>query len=81
MKKKIKIIISADDLSRLLARILIVFNRRNLLLESIKVYKIKESDIFKYIICLKCLNNQISNLIKQIEKLIGVIEVFYVLYQ
>lgn len=80
MEEKFKIIISADDLSRLLVRILIIFNRRNLFIESIKVYKIKKSNIFKYIICLKCFNSQISNLIKQIDKLIGVSKVFYVLY-
>ncbi|XOD66515.1 MAG: ACT domain-containing protein [Flavobacteriales bacterium Tduv] len=77
MKKPFRIIILADNLSRLINRILIVFNRRNLIIKSMNVCQGESPDILHYTIDLECIEDQINQLIKQIEKLIGVSRAFY----
>lgn len=80
MNKKIKIIISGDNISRLLSRILIIFNRRNIFIQKINIYesKIHNNKIYySYNIYIKCIEDKINNIIKQLEKLIGVLKVIY----
>lgn len=77
MKKNFRIMISTDNISRLLSRILIIFNRRNLDIKSITFFKVKNTNINKYTIDLECIETLISHLIKQIEKIIGVNKAFY----
>lgn len=69
--------ISADNIYRLLSRILIIFNRRNLDIQGITFFKIKNTNIYQYTIDLECIETQIYHLIKQIEKIIGVNKAFY----
>ncbi|XCI74925.1 MAG: ACT domain-containing protein [Flavobacteriales bacterium] len=77
MKQKFRIMILADDLSRLLSRILIIFNRRNLTIKNMNICQGVTPEVLRYTIDLECIDNQIDQLIKQIEKLIGVNYIFY----
>lgn len=69
--------ISADNISRLLSRILILFNRRNLKITGMTFLIIEKNNLQQYSIDLECLETQIAHLIKQIEKIIGVNKAFY----
>lgn len=77
MKKNFKIMILADKSSRLISRIIVIFNRRNFLIKNINIKYSKDSNNLYYNIGIECNDDQILNIIKQIEKLIGVIKVFY----
>lgn len=77
MKKNFRIMVSTDNISRLLSRILIIFNRRNLDIKGITFIKVENTNIHQYTIYLECIENQIYHLIKQIEKIIGVNKAFY----
>lgn len=73
--------VSTDNISRLLSRILIIFNRRNLDIQRITFIKVENTNIHQYTIDLECIENQIHFLIKQIEKIIGVNKAFYNYYE
>lgn len=69
------IMILGNDFSRLLNRILIIFNRRNLKIISINVTYINKNS--NYFINFKCYDSQIVQIVQQIKKLIGVSQVIY----
>lgn len=77
MKKSFRITILADNLSRLISRILVVFNRRNLTIKSMNVSQGETPGVLYYTIDLECIEEQINQLVNQIEKLIGVSRAFY----
>ncbi|WP_185861345.1 ACT domain-containing protein [Blattabacterium cuenoti] len=79
MKHKFRIIILGEKEIRLLSRILIILNRRNLKTNHINVSNNENGTIsnIQYIIDLECKEEQLFKIKKLIEKLIGIIHVYY----
>lgn len=77
MKKNFKIFIISDNIPRLISRIIIIFNRRNLFINKINLKYSKKNNNLDYKIEIECDDTKIINIIKQLEKLIGVIKVIY----
>ncbi|WP_185869116.1 acetolactate synthase [Blattabacterium cuenoti] len=81
MKDKFKIVILGEKETRLLSRILILLNRRNLRINHINVSfnekKIIENAYCQYIINLECQEKQLIKVKKLVEKLIGIVHVYY----
>ncbi|WP_185871718.1 acetolactate synthase [Blattabacterium cuenoti] len=83
MKHQFRIIILGEGKkeTRLFSRILIILNRRNLKTNHINVSSHDDSetlnDVQQYIIDLECNNGQLFKIKKLIEKLIGIIHVYY----
>jgi acetolactate synthase regulatory subunit len=69
------VVIIGNDISRLLNRVLIIFNRRNLKIISINAFY--NNRMSNYLINFKCSEDKIAQIIKQINKIIGVRSVFY----
>lgn len=69
--------IIANNFSRLISRILIIFNRRNLVIKNMNISQDETSNIMCYTIDLENIEDNMTQLIKQIKKLIGVSHVFY----
>ncbi|BBA17025.1 acetolactate synthase [Blattabacterium cuenoti] len=80
MKNKFRIIILGEKETRLLSRILIIFNRKNIKTDHINISnKNKKKPIDtnnQYVIDLKCKEDQLFKIKKLIEKLIGIIHVY-----
>ncbi|WP_244270734.1 acetolactate synthase [Blattabacterium cuenoti] len=80
MKHQFRIIILGEKETRLLSRILIIFNRKNIKTDHINVSSKNEDDPvsnIQYVIDLKCPEEQLLKIKKSIEKLIGIIHVYY----
>ncbi|WP_185873917.1 ACT domain-containing protein [Blattabacterium cuenoti] len=79
MKDQFRIIILGENQIRLLSRILIIFNRKNIKINYINFsnYENETIDNFKYIIDLECFEEQLMKITKLIEKLIGIINVYF----
>lgn len=81
MKHQFRIIILVENQIRLLSRILVLLNRRNLKINHINVSNNNgngslDMDNVQYIIDLECHEEQLIKLTKLIEKLIGIIHVY-----
>ncbi|WP_185858030.1 acetolactate synthase [Blattabacterium cuenoti] len=76
MKNQFRIIILGEKEIRLLSRILIILNRRNLKTSHINVSNNNEN-INNIHIDLECKEEQLFKIKKFIEKLIGIIHVYY----
>ncbi|WP_185876906.1 acetolactate synthase [Blattabacterium cuenoti] len=76
-----RIIILGEKETRLLSRILIILNRINLKINHINVSRNESKNIeniqFQYILDLECREEQLIKIKKLIEKLIGIIHVYY----
>ncbi|WP_185850454.1 acetolactate synthase [Blattabacterium cuenoti] len=77
MKHKFRIIILGENDTRLLSRILIILNRRNLKTNHINVYNDKNSSNFQHLLDLESKEEELIKIKKLIDKLIGVIHVNY----
>ncbi|WP_238784866.1 ACT domain-containing protein [Blattabacterium cuenoti] len=80
MKHQFRIIILGEKETRLLSRILLIFNRKNIKTDHINVSSKNEDEPIsniQYVIDLKCQEEQLLKIKKSIEKLIGVIHVYY----
>ncbi|WP_231840112.1 acetolactate synthase [Blattabacterium cuenoti] len=81
MKHQFRIIILGEKETRLLSRILLIFNRKNIKTDHINVSSKKNEDDpisnIQYVIDLKCPEEQLLKIKKSIEKLIGIIHVYY----
>ncbi|AFJ90540.1 acetolactate synthase [Blattabacterium sp. (Blaberus giganteus)] len=82
MKHQFRIIIlgEGEKETRLLSRILIILNRRNLKTNHINVSNHNENETInnvQYIVDLECKEEQLFKITKLIEKLIGIIHVYY----
>ncbi|ACY40555.1 hypothetical protein BLBBGE_555 [Blattabacterium sp. (Blattella germanica) str. Bge] len=81
MKHQFRIIILGERETRLLSRILIILNRRNLKTNHINVSSNENETIgkvqFQYVLDLECQEEQLIKVKKLIEKLIGIIHVYY----
>ncbi|WP_185857395.1 acetolactate synthase [Blattabacterium cuenoti] len=82
MKYQFRIIILGEKETRLLSRILILLNRRNLKTNHINVNvssnnKNETIRNVQYLIDLECKEEQLFKIKKLIEKLIGIIHVYY----
>ncbi|WP_185864534.1 acetolactate synthase [Blattabacterium cuenoti] len=77
MQNKFRIIILGEDDTRLLSRILIILNRRNLKTNHINVSIDRSKSHFQHIIDLESKEKELIKVKKLIEKLIGVIHVYY----
>ncbi|WP_185870575.1 acetolactate synthase [Blattabacterium cuenoti] len=86
MKHKFRIIIlGGENQTRLLSRILLLFNRRNLKMTQINVSNSNYHESIidnnaaasRYVIDLKCHEGQLIKVTKSIEKLIGIIHVYF----
>ncbi|WP_341653011.1 acetolactate synthase [Blattabacterium cuenoti] len=81
MKHKYRIIILGEKETRLLSRIILIFNRKNIKTNHMNVSSKNEnepiSNIIQYVIDLKCQKEQLLKIKKSIEKLIGIIHVYY----
>jgi len=77
MKHKFRIIILGENDTRLLSRILIILNRRNLKTSHINVFNDKNSSNFQHFLDLESKEEELIKVKKLIDKLIGVIHVFY----
>ncbi|WP_185852223.1 acetolactate synthase [Blattabacterium cuenoti] len=80
MKYQFRIIILGEKETRLLSRILILLNRRNLKTNHINVSSNNENKTIsnlQYVIDLECKEEQLFKIKKLIEKLIGIIHVYY----
>ncbi|ACX83720.1 acetolactate synthase small subunit [Blattabacterium sp. (Periplaneta americana) str. BPLAN] len=80
MKHQFRIIILVENQIRLLSRILVILNRRNLKINHINVSHNEndpiDMDNVQYILDLECHEEQLIKLTKLIEKLIGIIHVY-----
>ncbi|WP_185866659.1 acetolactate synthase [Blattabacterium cuenoti] len=80
MKHQFRIIIVVENQIRLLSRILVLLNRRNLKINHINVSNHEnetiDMDNVQYIIDLECHEEQLIKLTKLIEKLIGIIHIY-----
>ncbi|WP_341657810.1 acetolactate synthase [Blattabacterium cuenoti] len=80
MKHQFRIIILGEKETRLLSRILLIFNRKNIKTDHINVSSKNEDEPIsniQYVIDLKCKKKQLLKIKKSIEKLIGIIHVYY----
>ncbi|WP_341652802.1 acetolactate synthase [Blattabacterium cuenoti] len=80
MKHQFRIIILGEKETRLLSRILLIFNRINIKTDHINVSSKNEDESIsniQYVIDLKCKEEQLLKIKKSIEKLIGIIHVYY----
>ncbi|WP_185869686.1 acetolactate synthase [Blattabacterium cuenoti] len=80
MKNQFRIIILGENETRLLSRILILLNRRNFKTNHINVSNnIVNGTIgnCQYVLDLECNEDQLIKVKKLIEKLIGIIHVYY----
>ncbi|WP_341658614.1 acetolactate synthase [Blattabacterium cuenoti] len=80
MKHQFRIIILGEKETRLLSRILLIFNRKNIKTDHINVSSKNEDEPIsniQYVIDLKCQEEQLLKIKKLIEKLIGIIHVYY----
>lgn len=77
MKKKFKIIIRAANLAKLISRILIIFNRRNIDVLYLNVAPLENPQEMRYTLEVESFEENIDKLVKQIEKQIGVISTLY----
>ncbi|WP_185849303.1 acetolactate synthase [Blattabacterium cuenoti] len=80
MKHQFRIIILGEKETRLLSRILIILNRRNLKTNHIHVSSNNENETMsniQYIVDIECQEEQLFKIKKLIEKLIGIIHVYY----
>ncbi|WP_341665709.1 acetolactate synthase [Blattabacterium cuenoti] len=80
MKHQFRIIILGEKETRLLSRILLIFNRINIKTDHMNVvYSKNENETIsniQYVIDLKCKEEQLLKIKKSIEKLIGIIHVY-----
>ncbi|WP_185860791.1 acetolactate synthase [Blattabacterium cuenoti] len=80
MKHQFRIIILGEKETRLLSRILILFNRRNMKPNHINVSSNNKNETINHVqsvIDLECKEEQLFKIKKLIEKLIGIIHVYY----
>ncbi|WP_185872289.1 acetolactate synthase [Blattabacterium cuenoti] len=81
MKQQFRIIILGEKETRLLSRILIILNRKNLKTNHINVSSNENKNTgiiqFQYVLDLECQEEQLIKIKKLIEKLIGIIHVYY----
>ncbi|WP_185859390.1 acetolactate synthase [Blattabacterium cuenoti] len=79
MKHQFRVIILGERETRLLSRILIILNRRNLKTNHINVSNNENETIgnVQYVLDLECKEEQLIKVKKLIEKLIGIIHVYY----
>ncbi|WP_185866090.1 acetolactate synthase [Blattabacterium cuenoti] len=81
MKHKFRVIILGERETRLLSRILIILNRRNLKTNHINVnVSSNENETIgnvQYVLDLECKEEQLIKVKKLIEKSIGIIHVYY----
>ncbi|WP_341659027.1 acetolactate synthase [Blattabacterium cuenoti] len=80
MKHQFRIIILGEKETRLLSRILLIFNRKNIKTDHMNVSSKNEDEAIsniQYVIDLKCKEEQLLKIKKLIEKLIGIIHVYY----
>ncbi|WP_185862206.1 acetolactate synthase [Blattabacterium cuenoti] len=80
MKHQFRIIILGEKETRLLSRILVILNRRNLKTCHINVSNNNKNETIghiQYILDLECKEEQLIKVKKLIEKLIGIIHVYY----
>ncbi|WP_185858598.1 acetolactate synthase [Blattabacterium cuenoti] len=79
MKHQFRIIILGEKETRLLSRILVILNRRNLKTHHINVSNNNKNESivhFQYVLDLECKEEQLVKVKKLIEKLIGIIHVY-----
>lgn len=74
MNKEFRIEIIGENEIRILSRILIILNRRNIKIDYIKTNKTNKTNI-KYIIDFKYDNNKLIKIVKSIKKIIGIINI------
>lgn len=80
MKYQFRIIILGEKETRLLSRILIILNRRNMKTNHINVSSNNKNETInnvQYVLDLECKEEQLFKIKKFIEKLIGIIHVYY----
>ncbi|WP_185853411.1 acetolactate synthase [Blattabacterium cuenoti] len=76
MKHQFRVIILGERETRLLSRILILLNRRNLKTNHINVSSNETIGNVQYVLDLECQEEQLIKVKKLIEKLIGIIHVY-----
>ncbi|WP_185867217.1 acetolactate synthase [Blattabacterium cuenoti] len=80
MKQQFRIIILGEKETRLLSRILIILNRRNIKTNHINVSSNNDNEAInnvQYVLDLECKEDELFKIKKLIEKLVGIIHVYY----
>ncbi|WP_103327408.1 ACT domain-containing protein [Bacteroidetes bacterium endosymbiont of Geopemphigus sp.] len=77
MKNKFKIVILASNFARIIIRILIILNRRNINILYLNVVPLEDSQTMRCTLEVENSEESMHKVIKQIEKQIGVISTLY----
>ncbi|WP_185851063.1 acetolactate synthase [Blattabacterium cuenoti] len=77
MKHQFRIIILGENEIRLLSKILILLNRKNLKINYVSASSHDSMENSKYVIDLECIDYKLIQLKKLIEKLIGITHVYF----
>ncbi len=76
-EKKFTISLFSENYTGMLNRITIIFTRRKLNIDSITSSESEVKDIYRYTIVLKCTEDMVIKLVKQLEKQIEILKAFY----
>ena len=76
MKKKYTLSIFTENQIGLLNRITIIFTRRHINIESITASESEVKGVYRYTVVVICKEDQVTNLVKQIEKVVEVLRAF-----